>query len=155
MKGLSDPSFSIYVGFGLGDGLAGGVGDAGGDGGGEGLGGPDGLGFGDALGELLGQALGDAPGDAVGDAAGELLGQGVGEGQGPCVPVRKISCESHPLPCTIPEGVEYQSRMLRGSALTKRRIMVWPTLSPKARIVPPPPLGAVLPTQTPTTMSGL
>ena len=153
MNGLPAPSSSIYVGVGTGDGLGAGVGD--GVGLGDGLGEADGLALGDALGDALGQALGDAPGDAVGDAVGELLGQGVGDGQGPCVPVRKISCESHPLPCAIPEGVEYQSRMLRGSALTKRLMMVWPTLSPNARIVPPPPLGAVLPTQTPTTMSGL
>jgi hypothetical protein len=151
MNGLPAPSSITYVGVGLGDGLARGVGDGVGCGDGE----ADGLALGDALGDALGQALGDAPGDAVGDAVGELLGQGVGEGQGPCVPVRKISCESHPLPCTIPEGIEYQPRVVRGSALTKRRIMVWPTLSPKARIVPPPPLGAVLPTQTPITISGL
>jgi len=140
---------------GPGEGLGGGVGDGCGEGAGDGLGAADGLALGDVLGELLGQALGDAPDDALGDALGELLGQGVGDGQGPpCVPFRKISCESH-APCTIPEGVEYQSRMLRGSAFTKRLMIVWPTLSPKARIVPPPPLGAVLPTQTPTTMSGL
>src|SRR5260370_90300 len=155
MKGLSDPSFSIYVGFGLGDGLGGGVGDAGGDGDGEGLGGADGLGLGDALGELLGQALGDAPGDAVGDAVGELLGHGVGDGHGPCVPGRKISCESHPLPCTTPDGVEYQSRMVRGSAFTNRLMMVWPTLSPNARMVPPPPVGPGVPTQTQATLAGV
>jgi hypothetical protein len=113
----------------------------------------DGLGAG--VGDGVGCGDGEADGLALGDALGEALGLGLGDGQAPpCVPARKISCESH-APCAIPEGVEYQSRMLRGSALTKRLMMVWPTLSPKARIVPPPPLGAVLPTQTPTTMSGL
>lgn len=155
MKGLSAPSSSIYVGVGPGDGLVGGGGVGDGVGCGDGLGWADGLALGDALGDALGELLGQALGDAPGDALGELLGQGLGDGQGPpCVPFRKISCESH-APCTIPEGVVYQSRMLRGRALTKRRMMVWATLSPKARIVPPPPLGAVLPTQTPTTMSGL
>lgn len=126
----------------MGDGLAGGVGvgvgeGAGdGDGCGDGLGDPDGLAVGDALGEALGVAVGDAE-------------------QVPCVPLRKISDESAPQPLTSPDGCEYQLRILVGSALTKRAMIVWPTLSPKARIVPPPPLGAVLPTQTPVTMSGL
>jgi len=34
-------------------------------------------------------------------------------------------------------------------------MIVEPTLSPKAWIKPPRPFGALFPTQTPTTMSGL
>jgi len=45
--------------------------------------------------------------------------------------------------------------MLDGRALTKRFMIVSPTCSPYARMSPPPPLGAVLPIQTPTTMPGL
>ncbi|TMB76403.1 MAG: hypothetical protein E6J46_11795 [Chloroflexi bacterium] len=46
-------------------------------------------------------------------------------------------------------------RMFVGSPFTKRFMMVRPTFSPYARISPPPPFGAVLPTHTPMTMSGL
>jgi hypothetical protein len=45
--------------------------------------------------------------------------------------------------------------MPEGSALTNRFMIVNPTFSPYARISPPPPFGAVLPTHTPVTMSGL
>jgi len=45
--------------------------------------------------------------------------------------------------------------MFEGSPLTKRFMIVSPTFSPYARMRPPPPLGAVLPTHTPLTMSGL
>jgi hypothetical protein len=45
--------------------------------------------------------------------------------------------------------------MAAGRALTKRAMMVEPTLSPKAVINPPRPFGAVFPTQTPATISGL
>jgi len=66
-----------------------------------------------------------------------------------------ISCWLPHVVRTIPDGWPYQSRILLGSAFTNRAMIVWPTLSPKARMVPPPPLGAVLPTHTPATMSGL
>jgi hypothetical protein len=124
-----------------------GVGEAGG-----------GVGDGEADGDGWGDALGDADGLADGEALGEALGDAVGVGdaeQLPWVPLRKISSDCAPHPCTIPDGVLYQSRILLGRPLTKRAMMVWPTLSPKARIIPPPPLGAVLPTQTPATMSEL
>lgn len=133
MNGLSAAISNTYDGVGLGAELGGG-----GDGSGVGVGTGDGLGNPDGLGE----ADREADGDGVGD--GQLL------------PLRKISCVFWPPhPLTIPFGWAYQSRILLGSALTKRLMIVWPTLSPKARIVPPPPLGAVLPTQTPATMSGL
>jgi hypothetical protein len=56
---------------------------------------------------------------------------------------------------TTPGGRAYQSRMFWGKALTKRAMIVRPTFSPYAWIRPPLPLGPVLPTHTPTTMSGL
>jgi hypothetical protein len=45
--------------------------------------------------------------------------------------------------------------MLAGSALMYRFITLLATISPIAVINPPPPPGAVLPTQTPATMSEL
>jgi hypothetical protein len=45
--------------------------------------------------------------------------------------------------------------MFAGSPLTNRFITLRPTFSPKAVMRPPPPFGAVLPTHTPTTISGL
>ena len=130
---------------GLGEGVGGGgVGDGNGDGAGDGEG----------AGDCWGDALGEADGLADGEALGEALGDGDAE-QLFCVPLRKISCDCVPHPCTIPDGWLYQPRILLGRPLTKRAMMVWPTLSPKARIMPPPPLGAVLPTQTPATMSEL
>jgi hypothetical protein len=128
---------------GLGDGLGIGVGVGAGEG--DGCGG-EGLGDGEGL---------VAVGDPLGDADGVPLGDAVGVDEQPWVPLRKISCDWAPHPCTIPDGCVYQLRILVGSALTKRAMIVWPTLSPKALIMPPPPLGAVLPTQTPATMSGL
>jgi hypothetical protein len=147
MNGLSAAISNIYVGVGLGEGEAGGgVGDGRGDGAGEGEGDEDGW----------GDALGDADGLADGEALGEAVVVAVGEAeQVACVPLKKISCDCPPHPRTIPDGWLYQPRILLGRPLTKRAMMVWPTLSPNARIMPPPPLGAVLPTQTPATMSGL
>jgi len=121
-----------------------------GDGCGEGEGAGDGDGWGDALGEADGLAEGDALGEALGDPVGD--GDAV---QLACVPIRKISCDCAPHPRTIPDGWLYQPRILLGRPSTKRAMMVWPTLSPNARITPPPPLGAVLPTHTPATMSEL
>src|SRR4029077_5655713 len=120
----------------------------------------DGSGDGAGEGEGDGDGWGDAPGEAAGLAEGEASGEpgGVGVGdaeQVACVPLKKISCDCAPHPRTIPDGWLYQPRILLGSALTNRLMIVWPTLSPNARSVPPPPLGAVLPTQTPATMSGL
>lgn len=135
----------------MGDG-GGGIGEAGGgvgDGGGA-------LGDGDGLGEACADAEGEGEGegDAVGDAEG--LGDDDGFGVALQAPCRYGSWGSVPLqPITIPEGCEYQSCMFAGRALTKRRMIVLPTLSPKAWIRPPPPAGAVFPTQTPVTMSGL
>jgi hypothetical protein len=146
MNGLSAAISNIYVGFGEGE-AGGGVGDGTGDGDGEGEGAGDG--WGDALGEADGLAEGVALGEALGDAVGD------GAVQDACEPLKKISCDCAPHPCTIPGGWLYQPCILLGRALMKRLMMVWPTLSPNARIMPPPPLGAVLPTQTPATMSEL
>jgi len=130
-----------------------GVGDGEGDGLGVGAGEGDGDGDADGLGE--GEAVGLPDGDALGDALGEALGDGDGEEQVGWVPVRKISCPWSPHPRVMPLGCEYQSRVLRGREFTKRAMTVVPTFSPYARMMPPPPFGAVLPTHTPTTMSGL
>ena len=117
------------------------------------------------LGTGEGEGTGDGDGGADGDAIGVSLGDAVGDavavgvlgvpGVHPCVPLRNISWACAPQPCTIPGGCLYQSRIVCGSALTKRAMMVDPTLSPNAVITPPPPFGAVFPTQTPMTMSGL
>src|SRR6267378_7987074 len=112
---MQGPSGAGHCHVGVGDGLAGGggdgagVGDGWGDGWADGLGKPEGLAVGDALGEAVGDALGDAVGEAVHE---------------PCVPLRKISDESAPQPCTSPDGCEYQARILVGSAFTKRAMMV-------------------------------
>jgi hypothetical protein len=45
--------------------------------------------------------------------------------------------------------------MFDGRALTNRFMIVRPTFSPYARMRPPLPLAPVLPTHTPTAMSGL
>jgi len=65
----------------------------------------------------------------------------------PWVPVRNISWAWAPQPWTIPGGCLYQSCMADGRPLTKRAMMVEPTLSPKAWINPPPPFGAGAPCQ--------
>ena len=102
-------------------------------------------------------ADGVAPGVSLGEAVGDDVAEGVPGAPGvqPCVPLRKISWASAPQPLTIPAGWPYQSCIVDGSALMKRAMIVEPTLSPNAVINPPPPFGAVLPTQTPTTMLGL
>jgi hypothetical protein len=90
------------------------------------------------------------PGEALDVAHGEAVGDALHP------PARKMYCVFWPLqPFVMPDGCEYQLRMFAGSALTKRFITLLPTCSPYAVISPPPPSGAVLPTQTPTTMSGL
>src|SRR4029077_1146880 len=99
-----------------------GDGDGDGEGGGEGLGWAEGDGDGSVDGVLEGEAEGLPDGDALGD--GE---DGVG---GVHEPGRNGSCESPPHPCTTPAGRAYQSRMLAGSALTKRFMIVIPTFSP-------------------------
>ncbi|MEA2655438.1 MAG: hypothetical protein QOI23_803, partial [Chloroflexota bacterium] len=125
--------------------------------------GAEGLGTGDGAweGEGGGDGEGAADGEAVGTSLGEAVGDGVAEGVPgvpgvqPSVPLRKISCAWAPQPCTMPAGWLYQSCIVGGKALMKRAMMVEPTLSPNAVISPPPPFGAVLPTQTPTTTLGL
>src|SRR5438552_8745866 len=119
------------------------------DGDGTGLGEGTGVGIGDGSDDGLGKPVG------LGSSVGDALGLGLGDGQRPSVPLRRISCWLPQVAWTIPDGWLYQPRILLGRALTKRAMIVWPTLSPKARIIPPPPLGAVLPTQTPATISGL
>ena len=69
---------------------------------------------GDPDGEPLGEALGDA------DALGVLLH----------APGRNGSRESLPQPFLTPAGWRYQSRMLSGSPLMKRFMIVSPTFSP-------------------------
>jgi hypothetical protein len=142
---------AIAHGLGGGD-AAGGDGDGGGgDAGGVGVG----TGYGD--GAELGDADGEAEGLAVGDAVGE--GEAVGDAEGGVAlqpPARKMYCVWAPLqPFVMPAGWEYQSRMLPGRALMNRLMVDLPTCSPYAVMRPPPPFGAVLPTQTPTTMFGL
>jgi hypothetical protein len=135
-------------GLGAGDG-AGGDGDAGGG---------DAGGVGDGMGDGEGSGLGDSEGEAEGLAEGDAVGdaEAVGDGVALQPPARKMYCVLAPLqPFVIPGGWEYQSRMLPGRALMKRLIVEWPTCSPYAVMRPPPPFGAVLPTQTPTTMFGL
>jgi hypothetical protein len=135
-----------YVG--LGEAGAGEGDGGGGEGDGDGGGGADG--DGDGLGSPEGEAEGLAEGDAVGDAVGDDDGVELHP------PARKMYWVFAPLqPRVIPDGCEYQSRIPAGSALTKRFITVLPTCSPYAVMRPPPPFGAVLPTQTPTTMFGL
>jgi hypothetical protein len=126
-------------------------------GGADGVGTGEGAGDGEGTGEGDGAGEGELDGDSLGDAVGDGVADGVPgvPGVQPCVPLRKISCAWAPQPCTIPGGTLYQSRIVGGRALTKRAMIVEPTLSPNAVINPPPPFGAVLPTQTPTTMSGL
>src|SRR5262245_46683103 len=106
-----------------------------------------------------GDGDGDGEGDAEGDADGLALGDGLGEAEGFGVgvhdPGKNGSLASSPQPMATPGGRAYQSRMFDGSALTKRAMIVRPTFSPYAWISPPLPLGPVLPTQTPVTMSGL
>src|SRR5215472_4124281 len=64
---------------------------------------------------------------------------GVGDGGGVQKPGRNGSCVSPPQPMLMPDGWLNQSWYpLDGSPLMKRRISVWPTLSPNARISPPP-----------------
>src|SRR4029077_8477205 len=145
MNGLSAAISNTYVGVGCGDGEVGG-------GVGVGVGSGDGDGDGDGDGEGWGDPLGDADGLAEGEALGEAVGEAEQE---PWVPLRKISPDCAPHPRTTPDGMLYQLRILLGRPLTKRAMMVWPTLSPKAVIIPPRPLGAVFPTHTPATMSGL
>jgi len=131
-----------YVGVGEGEG-GGGGGEGDGDGGG-------------AEGDDEGLAEGDADGLAEGDADDDGLAEGDADGVALQPPARKMYCVSAPLhPRVMPDGCEYQARMPAGRALTKRFITVLPTCSPYAVMRPPPPLGAVLPTQTPTTMFGL
>src|SRR5258708_2905797 len=143
MKGLSVTLATNYVGVGWGD-------AGGGDAGGVGVG----VGEGDVSG--LGDAEGDAEELAEGDAVGEAEAVGDEDGVALQPPERKMYWVFAPLqPFVIPGGCEYQSRMLPGSALMKRFIVDLPTCSPYAVMRPPPPFGAVLPTQTPTTMFGL
>src|SRR5258708_358669 len=145
-KGLS-LTLNTFYGLGLGDACA--AGEAGGgDGEGGGIG--DGEGSGLAEGDAEGLAEGDAEGLAEGDA------EAVGDGVALQPPARKMYCVLAPLqPLVIPDGWEYQSRMLPGRALMKRLMVDLPTCSPYAVMRPPPPFGAVLPTQTPTTILGL
>jgi hypothetical protein len=126
-----------------------GVGDAGG-----GLGEATGEGEGEGDGEGLGTSEGD--GDGEGEPDGDALGEAEALGVALQPPARKMYWVSWPLqPRVMPEGCEYQLCMFAGSELTKRFITLLPTCSPYAVMRPPPPLGAVLPTHTPATMSGL
>jgi hypothetical protein len=132
------------------------VGDGDGGGGEGDADGGDGLGDGDGGGEGLGCAEGDGESDGLGEgeSVGEALGDAVGVALQP--PAKKRYSVLAPLhPRVTPDGCEYQSCMFVGSALTKRFITLLPTSSPYAVINPPPPFGAVLPTHTPTTTSGL
>src|ERR1700751_5254161 len=91
-------------------------------------------GLGDGNGEGLGIGLGKPEGSTLGLAEGDGLGEGLGDGVGHMfsVPTRKSS--EPPQPCVSPVGIEYQSRILPGSALTKKRSGVDRTLSTKARM---------------------
>ena len=115
----------------------------------------DGTRLGEGIGDGSDDGLGKSVGLGSGDRVGDGLGLGLGDGHMPSVPLSRISCWLPHVARTIPEGWLYQPRILLGRALTNRAMIVCPTLSPKARIIPPPPLGAVLPTHTPATMSGL
>lgn len=106
-----------------------GVGPGEGEGAGEGDGGGEGWaeGDGDGLARFVGE------GEAEGVAEGEALGEAEGDADGVALqpPDRKMYSVSAPLqPLVIPEGCEYQSRILVGRALTKRFITVLPTCSP-------------------------
>jgi hypothetical protein len=80
---------------------------------------------------MLGDAEGDADGLADGDADGEAEAVGDADGVALHPPARKMYCVLAPLqPRVMPAGCEYQSRMLPGSALMNRFIVVLPTCSP-------------------------
>ena len=73
---------------------------------------------------------GDGEGDGEGEGLGEGLGLGDGDGVGQA-PARNGSCESAGHDMT-PDGGAYQSRMLVGSGLMNRLMIVSPTFSPNA-----------------------
>jgi hypothetical protein len=107
--------------YGLGGGEAGDGEGGGGDAGAVG----DGLGDGDATG------LGDADGDAEGLVEGDAVGEGEADGVALQPPARKMYWVLAPLqPRVMPDGWEYQSRILAGRALMKRFIVDLPTCSP-------------------------
>jgi hypothetical protein len=116
-----------------------------GDGDGDGLGDGDGV---DAMIDGVGRIDGSTDGLSEGDGEAD----GDGEGDSVHAPCRNGSWLSLPHPCTTPAGRAYQPFMLAGSAFTNRLMIVRPTFSPIAVIKPPPPLGAVFPTQTPVTI---
>jgi len=105
------------------------AGEAGGGDAGEGDAGRVGVGIGDGDGTGLADAEGDVEGLADGDAVGDA--EAVGDGVALQPPARKMYCVLAPLqPFVTPGGCEYQSRMLPGSALMKRLMVVLPTCSP-------------------------
>jgi hypothetical protein len=87
-------------------------------------------GFGDGDGWLDGDADGDPLGEALGEALGDPLGEPEGFGVLVQAPDRKGSWESPPHPVLTPAGRLYQSRMLSGSPLMNRFMIVSPTFSP-------------------------
>src|SRR5205823_13618896 len=107
----------------------------------------------DAAGSTAGRSEGRSECSRRGD--GVWPGEEGGDGSGMQAACRNGSGESPLQPWRTPAGREYQFRMFVGSPFTKRFMMVRPTFSPYARISPPPPFGAVLPTHTPMTMSGV
>ena len=118
----------------------------------------DGLAFGDGLGVGLGdgEKIGVGRMDGTIEGVGSKDGDGDGEGDGLGVgQVPGRNGLGSPLQPCRPPGREYQLRMFPGRALMNRLITLRPTFSPYAVMRPPPPFGAVLPTQTPTTIWGL
>ena len=90
----------------------------------------DGDGDGKADGRLDGLGLGEGVGLGDGLELADALGEAEGVGEAVQAPGRNGLPESLPQPILTPEGGWYQSRMLLGRALMKRRMIVRPTFSP-------------------------